>query len=94
MIQGVQPKYRLIRERDKLIKESAKVLWLEWNEDGTFKDKFELPAVGRSLIMSPFNNFFTWQTTTITEIVEQKDDYVKFKTENSNYELFKIDKNE
>lgn len=94
MIQGVKPKYRLIRERDKLIKESAKVLWLEWNEDGTFKDKFELPAVGRSLIMSPFNNFFTWQTTTITEIVEQRDDYVKFKTENSNYELFKIDKNE
>ncbi len=99
MIQGVQPKlllnlekpkYRLIRERDKLTKESAKVLWLEWNENGTFKDKFEEPAVGRSLIMSPFNNFFTWQTTTITEIVEQKDDYVKFKTENSNYELFKL----
>ena len=90
MISGVQPKYRLIRERDKLTKESAKVLWLEWNKDGTFKDKFEEPAIGRSLIMSPFNDFFTWQTTTITEIVEQKDDYVKFKTENSNYELFKL----
>jgi hypothetical protein len=99
MITGVQPKlllnlekpkYRLIRERDKLTKESAKVLWLEWNEDGTFKDKFELPAIGRSLIMAPFNDFFTWQTTTITEIVEHRDDYVKFKTENSNYELFKL----
>jgi len=85
-----EPKYRLIRERDKLTKESARVLWLEWNEDGTFKDKFELPAVGRSLIMSPFNDFFTWQTTTIIEIVEQRDDYVKFKTENSIYELFKL----
>jgi hypothetical protein len=84
-----KPKYRLVRERDKLTKESAKVLWLEWNEDGTFKDKFEEPDVGRSLIMSPFNDFFTWQTTTVTEIVEQRDDYVKFKTENSNYELFK-----
>jgi hypothetical protein len=99
MITGVQPKlllnlekpeYRLIRERDKLIKQSAKVLWLEWNEDGTFKDKFELPAIGRSLIMSPFNDFFTWQTTTITEIIEQRDDYVKFKTKNSNYELFRL----
>ena len=89
-----QTKYRLIRERDKLTKESAKVLWLEWNEDDTFKDSFELPAIGRSLIMSPFNKFFTWQTTTVTEIVEHRDDYVKFKTENSNYELFKIDKNE
>jgi len=90
MIPEVQTKYRLIRERDKLTKESAKVLWFEWNEDDTFKDKFEEPAVGRSLIMSPFNDFFTWQTTTITEIVEQKDDYVKFKTENSDYELFKL----
>jgi hypothetical protein len=85
-----EPKYKLIRERDNLIKESAKVLWLEWNEDGTFKDRFEQPAIGRSLLMSPFNQFFTWQTTTVTEIVEQRNDYIRFKTENSNYELFKI----
>jgi hypothetical protein len=85
-----KPKYRLIRERDKLTKESAKVLWVEWNEDGTFKGKFEEPTTGRSLIMSPFNDFFTWQTTIVTEIVEQKNDYVKFKTENSDYELFKL----
>jgi len=85
-----QSKYRLTRKRDKLVKESARVLWLEWNEDSTFKDKFEEPAIGRSLIMSPFNDFFTWQTTTVTEIVEQRNDYVKFKTENSDYELFKL----
>tara|TARA_B100000497_G_C7518645_1_gene315352 strand:- start:436 stop:741 length:306 start_codon:yes stop_codon:yes gene_type:complete len=85
-----EPKYKLIRERDNLVKESARVLWLEWNEDGKFKDRFEEPAIGRSLRMSPFNQFFTWQTTLITEIVEQRYDYIKFKTENSNYELFKI----
>ena len=101
MIPGVQPKleltleseeskYRLVRERDKLVKESARVLWLEFNEDRTFKKKFDEIAVGRSLLMSPFNDFFTWQTTTVTEIVEQKDDYIKFKTENSNYELFRL----
>jgi hypothetical protein len=85
-----EPKYRLIREKDKLVKESARVLWLEWNDDDTFKDRFELPTVGRSLIMSPFNDYFTWQTTPIIEIVEQRNDYIKFKTKNSNYELFKI----
>ena len=85
-----EPKYKLVRERDKLVKQSARVLWLEWNEDGTFKDKYDLPYIGRSLIMSPFNEFFTWQTTTITEIVEQRDNYIKFKTKNSNYELFNI----
>ena len=85
-----EPKYKLVRERDNLIKESARVMWLEWNEDDTLKDKHDQPAIGRSLIMSPFNQFFTWQTTTITEIVEQRDDYIKFKTKNSNYELWKL----
>lgn len=91
ILESEEPKYRLIRERDKLVKESARVLWLEFNEDGTFKNKHDLPAIGRSLLMSPFNKFFTWQTTIVTEIVEQRDDYIKFKTENSNYELFKLE---
>lgn len=85
-----EPKYRLIREKDKLIKESARVIWLEWNEDSTFKDRYTLPAVGRSLLMSPFNDFYTWMTTTIIEIMEERDDYIKFKTENSIYKLFKL----
>ena len=85
-----EPKYRLVRERDNLTKQSARVTWLEWNGDDTLKAKHDEPAIGRSLLMSPFNQFYTWQTTTITEIVEQRDDYIKFKTGNSNYELFKI----
>jgi len=83
-------RYILIRKRDKLVKESVRVLWLEWNEDDTFKDSFEEPAVGRSLILSPFNRFFTWQTTTVTKIIEQRDGYINFKTKNSEYELFKL----
>ena len=101
MIPGVQPKleldldtgqsnYRLVRERDNLVKESARVVWLEWNEDRTFKSKHNQPAIGRSLLMSPFNEFFTWQTTSIVEILEEKEDYLKFRTENSIYELRKI----
>jgi hypothetical protein len=89
-LESEEPKYRLIRERDKLVKESARVLWLEWDEDGLFKDKFDIPAEGRSLLMSPFNDFFTWQTTIVNEIIEQKEDYIKFKTENSTYELWKL----
>ena len=42
--------------------------------------------------MSPFNDAFTWQTTNVTEIEEQREDYIKFKTMNSNYELFKLNK--
>ena len=85
-----EPKYKLVREHDGLTKYSLDITWLEWNEDGTFKAKHTEPAIGLSLLMSPFNQFFTWQTTTITEIVEEREDYIKFKTQNSNYELHKI----
>jgi len=82
--------WKLVRERDGLTNESKEVMWLEWNEEGRFKAKHDKPAIGYSLIMSPFNQFFTWQTTTITEIVEEREDYIKFHTRNSTYELFKI----
>jgi hypothetical protein len=81
-------KYKLVRERDGLTKTSVGVKWLEFNEDGTYKADFEDIAVGRSLLMSPFGPSFTWQTTPVTEIVEQREDYIKFNTENSVYELF------
>jgi len=86
--------WKLVRERDGLINQSAEVMWLEWNEEGKFKAKHDKPAIGRSLIMSPFNQFFTWQTTDITEIVEEREDYVKFHTKNSTYELWKLKENE
>ena len=82
--------WKLVRERDGLTKQSKGVKWIEWNEDGSMKHYFDEPAIGRSLIMSPFNGFFTWQTTTVTEIIEQREDYLKFKTGNSNYELVKL----
>lgn len=81
-------KYKLVRERDGLTKTSVGVKWLEFGEDGRYKADFKDIAVGRSLLMSPFGPSFTWQTTPVTEIVEQREDYIKFKTENSNYELF------
>jgi len=40
----------------------------------------------------PFGPSFTWQTTLVTEIVEQREDYIKFNTENSVYELFVLSK--
>jgi len=85
-----KPNWKLVRERDGLTKHSEKVMWLEFGDDGFFKEKHTEPVIGRSLLMSPFNQFFAWQTTVVTEIVEQRDGYIKFKTENSNYELTRI----
>ena len=82
--------WKLVREHDGLVNQSKEIKWLEWNEEGKVRQDCTEPAVGRSLLMSPFNSFFTWMTTVITEIVEERDDYIKFKTQNSTYELFKI----
>ena len=82
--------WKLVREHDGLTKQSKEVMWIEWNDEGRFKSKHDEPAIGRSLMMSPFTFSFTWQTTEITEIIEQKEDYFKFKTRNSIYELFKL----
>ena len=82
--------WKLVRERDGLTNQSKEVMWVEWTEEGRFKSKHDEPAIGRSLIMSPFNQFFTWQTTSVTEIVEEREGYIKFNTQNSVYELFKL----
>jgi hypothetical protein len=84
--------WRLVREGDGLNKKSKAVMWLEWDDEGRFKEKHNDIGVGRSLIMSPFNHFFTWQTTVVTEILASEADssYIKFKTKNSTYELFKL----
>ena len=82
--------WKLVREHDGLTNQSKEIMWLDFNDEGRFEAKYDKPAIGRSLLMSPFNQFFTWQTTPITEIVEEQDDYIKFKTQNSNYELWKL----
>lgn len=82
--------WKLVRENDGLTKQSEKVMWIEFNSDGRFKERYDEIGLNRSLIMSPFNDFFTWQTTTVTEILEQTNEYVKFKTNNSIYTLSKL----
>jgi hypothetical protein len=81
-------KYKLVRERDGLSNVGHKVGWIEWNEDGTFKKLHDEAAVGRSLILDPQRRSYTWMTTTVTEILEQKENYIKFATTNSIYELW------
>jgi hypothetical protein len=87
-----KPNWKLVRSGDGVTKHSVDILWIEFNEDGTFKAKHNDFAVGRSLLMSPFNQFFTWQTTPITKILAATTDslYVQFETENSEYVLTKI----
>ena len=83
--------WKLVREADKLTKTSSEVKWIEWDENGRAKETHDFPAVGYSLIMSPLNIYFTWQTTQITEILYMEEDgSVIFRTKNSVYTLTKL----
>jgi hypothetical protein len=83
-------KWKLVRESDGLTKTSSEVKWIEWDDSGA-KELHDFPAVGTSLIMSPLNAFFTWQTTQVTEILYMEEDgSVRFRTKNSVYTLTKL----
>ena len=49
--------WRLVREGDGLNKKSKAITWIEWDDEGRFKEKHDHIGVGRSLLMSPFNHF-------------------------------------
>jgi hypothetical protein len=80
-------KYTLKRLNDGLTNVGSKIGWIEWNDNGTGKNIHDEPAIGRSLILDPLHISYTWLTTTLTEIIEQKEGYIKFATKNSIYEL-------
>lgn len=82
--------WKLVRERDGLTNYGSQIGWIEWNDDSRFKEKYDGPAIGRSFILDPHRMSFTWMTTIVTEIIEERTDYVKFKTSNSVYELYKL----
>jgi hypothetical protein len=84
-------KYKLVRERDGLTNLGHKAGWIEWTDDGSFKKLHNEAAIGRSLIIDPQAFQYTWLTTTVTEILEEKENYIKFATTNSIYELWQKD---
>lgn len=65
---------------------------IKWNEDGTFNSVVSnRPTVGCSMLVGSvtarsYSEQDYWLTTTVTEILEESEDYVKFKTGNSIYE--------
>jgi len=85
--ENIKFKYQLLRERDHLIQVGNVIKYVEW-EDRKFKQTHDEPKIGYSVLLDPHPIFYAWLTTPITEIIEQSEFYLKFKTENSVYELF------
>ena len=63
-----------------------------WNSDGTFKEVIgSRPVVGASMLVGSITaRTYTyqdyWLTTPVVEILEERDNYVKFRTKNTVYE--------
>jgi hypothetical protein len=83
----LEAKYILKRLNDGLTKTGSKIQYIEYDEESGENNRlYDNIKVGRSLMLEPRMQF-TWLTTTITEIVEQRPGYIKFQTKNSTYEL-------
>lgn len=80
-----KPKFILKRLNDGLTQVGKfKVEFIEWNKD-VYNCRHNDIKIGRSLLLDN-----GWTTTVITEIIEQKDKYIKFQTLNSTYELTEL----
>jgi hypothetical protein len=79
-------KYTLKRLNDGLTQVGRHIEWINWGDDNRPNCVYSEPKIGLSLILDPGHDY-TWLTTRITEIVEQRDGYIKFQTQNSTYEL-------
>jgi hypothetical protein len=86
---------RLKRTTDNKGDAGALTQAIKWNEDGTFKEVVDnKPVVGCSLLVGSvtarsYSDQDYWLTTEVTEILEEKEDYVKFNTRNSTYEWWR-----
>ncbi len=83
---------RLKRISDGAGDEGSRSEAIAWNEDGTFKEVVgRKPVVGCSMLVGSvtarsYSRKDYWLTTPVTEILEERQDYVRFRTENSEYE--------
>lgn len=83
----------LRRTRDGAGDSGARVEAISWNEDGTFKEVVgNRPTIGCSLLVGSvtarsYSGQDYWLTTPVTEILEEREGYVKFSTGNSEYEF-------
>jgi len=73
----------------------SRVESIKFKDDGSF-DKVvgNRPIVGYSLLVGSvtarsYSTKDYWLTTEVIEILDERDDYIKFKTSNSEYEFWK-----
>lgn len=87
---GGQPlKYKITKEENGKVINANKIEFVEWadpySKGSSEKTIINEARIGSSLITDRSAVTFGWLTTPITEILENRENYIKFKTENSTY---------
>jgi hypothetical protein len=84
-------RYRLTRLRDGAGDSGPMSQTIEWDDDekATICENAR-PKIGASMIVGSYMASYLWQdwwmTTPVTEIIEETENYCRFKTQNSEYE--------
>jgi hypothetical protein len=76
---------RLFKENDTSRGDSGSMSLQVWMENGEVRYQSGKPVVGRAIrVGTPFGRAYSsqdwWQTSLVTEILEERKDYVKFRT--------------
>lgn len=82
-------KYKLVRRSDGLTKYANSIIWVLWNDDGTFKEKSDDIIFGSSLVLDFSMGNYQWMTTSIKTYTKEFNT-ITFDTKNSTYTLEKI----
>jgi len=82
-------KYKLVRTRDNLTKYGNKLTWVGWNEDDTYKQQYDEPVIGASLVFDFTFGYYEWMTTRIVSF-KQEENCLIFTTQNSEYKLYQL----
>lgn len=83
---------RIRRESDGKSESGARSEAIAWDENGVYKEVVgHRPTIGCSMLVGSvtartYSKQDYWLTTVVTEILEEREDYVRFRTENSIYE--------
>jgi hypothetical protein len=83
--------YKIVRDRDGLIKYGNNLQWIEWNENGTFKKSHNEIGIGRSLVVDFILGNYKWMTTQ-TKSYSKDGDLITFNTKNSTYTIYVLTK--
>ncbi len=81
--------YKLVRKEDDIALYALQRWFIGWTESGFGKEAIENIKIGYSCLMGPKNMFYVWLTTPVTEILEDSEERIHFKTKNSEYLLTK-----